>query len=105
MIIVKLRGKSYDPSRLEENSKIVRKWFVIKQIRKEQLHGKYHVIEDCEEVIESYNQIINTVSTETKSFYDTYLNETWKETYPIMKDVSSFEKIRPCDGTEFCMLI
>ena len=105
MIVVKLRGKSYDPNRLEENSKIVRKWFVIKQIQKKEIQGKYHVIEDCDLINEEYDQIIDTVSTETKLFYDTYLNESWKETYPIMKDVSSFEKIRPHDGTEFCMLI
>ena len=105
MIVVKLLGKVYAPNSLEENSKIVRKWYVLKQIRKEKIEGKYHVIKNCSQIEEEYNKVINTVSNETKLFYETYLAENWKETYPIMKDVSSYEKIRPCDGTEFCLLI
>ena len=42
--------------------------------------------------------------SKTRESYMEYINEHWKETHPIMKDVSSFEKIRPSDGVEFCIL-
>ena len=41
---------------------------------------------------------------ETKNHYKKYISENWETTHPIMKDVSSFEKIRPKDGVEFCIL-
>ena len=55
MIVIKLLGKSYDPSELEANSKIVRKWYVIKQVQKTEIIGKYHVIKNCNQVCEDYN--------------------------------------------------
>ena len=42
--------------------------------------------------------------SKTKKHYENYIAENWKNTHPIMKDVSSFEKIRPKDGIEFCIL-
>ena len=41
---------------------------------------------------------------ETRKHYEAYINENWEQTFPIMKDVSSFEKIRPKNGIEFCIL-
>ena len=105
MKIVKLIGKKYEEAELEENSKIVRKWLVIKQLRKEELTGKYHNIDDCDKVTKTFEEMINQIDLETKNFYMKYINENWKETHPIMKNVSAYAKIRPEDGTEFCILI
>ena len=105
MKIVKLIGKIYNVAELEENSKIVRKWLIIKQLKKEELLGKYHCIENCEEITRIYDDMINKTDSETRNFYTKYINENWKETHPIMKDVSAYAKIRPEDGTEFCILI
>ena len=105
MKVIKLLGKKYDVTELEQNSKIVRKWYVIKQINKENIDGKYHVIENHQLIEETYNELIAKTDAETKTFYEKYLDENWKETYPIMKDVSAYSKIRPADGTEFCLLI
>ena len=41
---------------------------------------------------------------ETREHYEEYVQENWKDTHPIIKDVSSFEKIRPKDGVEMCIL-
>ena len=42
--------------------------------------------------------------SEVREHYEKYIEEDWRATHPIMKDVSSFEKIRPKDGIEFCIL-
>lgn len=105
MRIVKLIGKKYDAEKLEENSKIVRKWLVIKQINKEELTRKYYDIEDCDKISKVYEETISKIDPETRSFYAKYIEENWRETHPIMKDVSAYAKIRPEDGTEFCILI
>ena len=105
MIVVKIQGKLYKPDEIERNSKIVRKWFILKQINKEEIIGKYHTIENCTKIEEQYIKAIESVNEKDKIFYEKYLQENWKETHPILKDVSSYEKIRPHDGVEFCMLI
>ena len=105
MKVVKLLGKVYNEDELEQNSKIVRKWFIIRQIKKEPINGKYHTIEDCTKINNEYENLFQKLKEEDKNFYEKYLNENWKETFPIMKDVSSFKKIRPEDGTEFCLFI
>lgn len=105
MKIVKLVGKRYNKNELEENSKIVRKWYIIKQIKKEEIIGKYHEIENVDDISRTYEELMKKTDNETKEFYQKYINENWKETYPIMKDVSAYAKIRPSDGTEFCLLI
>ena len=43
-------------------------------------------------------------SNEEKEHYRKHINENWKDTHPIMKNVSSYGKIRPKDGIEFCIL-
>ena len=48
--------------------------------------------------------MISKCTKEEKEHYQRYINENWRYTHPIMKDVSSFEKIRPKDGVEFCIL-
>ena len=105
MKVVKLIGKRYEVNELEENSKIVRKWLVIKKLKKETLDEKYYTIEDCKNVTKLFNEMIMEVDVETRKFYQDYIDESWKETFPIMKDVSAYAKIRPTDGTEFCILI
>lgn len=105
MKVIKLLGKVYDADKLEENSKIVRMWLIVKQIKKEDITGKHHTIADCNKVIEEYKTSLLNVKEEDRKFYEKYLNENWRETHPIMKDVSSFKKIRPTDGTEFCVMI
>ena len=105
MKIVKIIGKKYDVRELEENSKIIRKWFVIKQLKKEELVEKYYEIKDPTEVTKMYEEMIQKADNDTKKFYQAYIEENWKETFPIMRDVSAFAKIRPNDGTEFCLLI
>ena len=45
------------------------------------------------------------VKSEDRDSYETHVNENWKETFPMMKDVSRFAKIRPEDGVEFCIMI
>ena len=105
MIVVKILGKVYNPDEIEHNSKIVRKWFVLKQVNKERIVGKYHTIEDCTIIEKLYTEAIESVCKADRDFYEKYLQENWKETHPILKDVSSYEKIRPKDGIEFCMLI
>ena len=104
MLVVKILGKRYDKNELEQNSIIVRKWFICKQLEKEEIVGKHHVITDIPEVEKRYEDLIQKQNAETRDFYNEYLNESFQSTYPLMKDVSSFEKIRPEDGTEFCIL-
>ena len=41
---------------------------------------------------------------DVRKHYENYIRENWRCTHPIMKDVSSYEKIRPADGVEFCIL-
>ena len=68
MIVIKLQGKSYESAQLEANSKIVKMWYVLKQVRKEKIIGKYHTIEDCDRVMDEYNEIIGTVDPDTRKF-------------------------------------
>ena len=105
MKIVKIVGKSYNEDELEENSKTIRKWYVIKQLKKEEIAGKYHEIQNVEEIKRTYEKLMTGVDEATRKFYQEYIKENWKETYPIMKNVSSYAKIRPDDGIEFCLLI
>ena len=105
MKIIKILNKTYDEKEIENNSKTVRKWFIIKQIKKEELSEKYYTIENVDKVDSEYKEIIGTISEDTREFYGKYLDENWKETFPIMKDVSRYQKIRPTDGVEFCILI
>ena len=105
MIIVKLIGKRYEVEELEENSKVVRKWLIIKKLKKEKIDEKYYTIQDCTHVTKLFDEMTRELDDETKKFYCDYVKENWKETFPIMKDVSSYAKIRPADGTEFCILI
>ena len=105
MKIVKLIGKRYEVNELEENSKVVRKWLVVKKLKKENLDKKYYSIQNIEEVTKLFDDMIAKLDEETREFYMNYIKESWKETFPIMKDVSAYAKIRPTDGTEFCILI
>ena len=105
MKVIKILGKKYEKNELEANSVIIRKWLACKQMEKVEIHGKYHVIENVEVVEKKYNELLAKAGTENKKFYEEYLAENWKNTFPIMRDVSSFEKIRPEDGVEFCILI
>lgn len=105
MIIVKLIGKRYDVDELEENSKVVRKWLVLKKLKKEKINEKYYAIQDCTHVTKTFDDMIKELDEEDRKFYNDYIKENWKETFPIMKDVSAYAKIRPTDGTEFCILI
>ena len=105
MKIVKLIGKKYEVDKLEENSKVVRKWLIIKKLKQESLVDKYYTIQNEEEVTKLFDDMVAKLDAETREFYMNYINESWKETFPIMKDVSAYDKIRPTDGTEFCILI
>ena len=105
MRVVKIIGKKYEVKELEENSKIVRKWLVIKKLRGEEIVGKHHIIDNWEEVTKIYEEMVSKLENEDKDFYKKYMDENWKETVPIMKDVSAYAKIRPKDGVEFCVLI
>ena len=105
MKIVKIIGKKYSPDELETNSKIIRKWLSIAQIKKKDISDKYHQIEDIEAIEKEYETCLSTLNEEQKAYYKNYLAENWKETFPIMKDVSKYERIRPNDGIEFCVLL
>ena len=48
---------------------------------------------------------MKTIKPEEKVGYEKHVSENWKDTFPIMRDVSRFEKVRPEDGIEFCILI
>ena len=58
-----------------------------------------------ESYIFRFDMKITKCDKSTKEFYEEYLRENWKLTFPIMKDVSYFHKIRPDDGVEFCIMI
>ena len=105
MKVIKIIGKEYSPDEIEINSRIVRKWISAAQILKKNIDDKYHVINDIEKVEKEYETCLNLLSEEDKKFYEQYISENWKETFPIMKDVSKFEKVRPKDGVEFCVLL
>ena len=105
MKVIKLVGKEYRKDEVAKNALIVKKWFVIQQIGKKDMSNKYHNISVPENVEIEYNKAIKTCDEQTQKFYTEYINENWKETFPIIKDVSSFDKIRPADGVEFCILI
>ena len=105
MKIIKIVGKEYSPEEIETNSKIIRKWISIAQIQKKDINEKYHQINNIEEVEVEYEKCLSKLNEQDKKFYTEYLNETWQNTFPIMKDVSRFAKIRPKDGVEFCVLI
>ena len=105
MKIVKIKGKEYKKDEVAQNALIVKKWFVIQQIMKNDISEKYHIIEKPENIDTEYISVLKTCEEKKRLFYIEYINENWKETFPIMKDVSSFEKIRPKDGVEFCILI
>ena len=105
MKIIKIIGKVYSPDEIEANSRIVRKWLSTAQILKKNICGKYHEINDIEKVEKEYEACLSTLSEDDKKHYLQYIAENWKETFPIMKDVSRFEKVRPSDGVEFCVLL
>ena len=105
MKIIKIIGKEYLPNEIEMNSKVVRKWISIAQILKKDISEKYHHIENVEEVETEYEKCLSKLNEQDKKFYTEYLNEPWQNTFPIMKDVSRFAKVRPNDGVEFCVLL
>ena len=105
MKIIKIIGKKYSQNEIETNSKIVRKWLSSAQILKKDISGKYHEIENVEETEKEYEKCFSTLNEEDKKYYSHYIAENWKETFPIMKDVSRFEKVRPDNGVEFCVLL
>ena len=105
MKVIKILNIKYKSDEIEANSKIIRKWLIIKQVKKEKLIGKYHQIDSIEKVEAEYKEIYGTLSEENQEFYRKYLNENWTETHPIMKDVSRYSKIRPDDGIEFCVMV
>ena len=105
MKVIKIVGKKYDKKEIEANSKIIRKWYIIKQIDKEEIIGKYHQIINIKEIEDRYHKEMQKADECSKRYYEEYINENMVETYPIMKDVSSFGKIRPDDGVEFCLFI
>ena len=51
MIVVKIKGKKYVEEEREQNSKIIRKWFINRCIAKTKFEEKYYCIEDVNEVI------------------------------------------------------
>ena len=50
MLVIKIAGKKYLKEELEENSKIVRKWFAVKCMEKFTFADKYYCIENIEAV-------------------------------------------------------
>ena len=105
MKVIKIIGKKYDRNELEINSKIIRKWLSVAQIMKKDISDKYHQIMNIEEVEKEYELCLGTLNEEQKTYYKNYIAENWKETFPIMKDVSKYERVRPNDGIEFCVLL
>ena len=105
MKIIKIIGKEYLPNEIEMNSKIIRKWISVAQILKKDISEKYHQINNIEEVENEYEECLSKLNEQDKKFYTEYLNESWQNTFPIMKDVSRFAKVRPSDGVEFCVLL
>ena len=105
MKIIKIIGKEYSPNEIETNSKIIRKWLSTAQILKRDISGKYHEINNVEEIEKEYETCFTSLNKEDKEYYAQYISENWKDTFPIMKDVSRFKKVRPNDGVEFCVLL
>ena len=105
MKVIKIIGKKYSPDELEANSKIIRKWLSIAQIKKKDISDKYHQIMDTAAVEKEYETCLGTLNEELKAYYINYIAENWQETFPIMKDVSKYERVRPNDGIEFCVLL
>ena len=50
MIIVKIIGKKYSKEELQENSKLIRKWFVIQCKMKKDLSEKYYNISENDDI-------------------------------------------------------
>ena len=105
MKVIKIIGKKYSPDELETNSKIIRKWLSIAQIKKTDISGKYHQIMNTDAVEKEYKICLGTLNDEQKAYYKNYISENWQETFPIMRDVSKYERVRPNDGIEFCVLL
>ena len=105
MKVIKIVGKEYVPEENEKNSRIIRKWISVAQILKKDISEKYHQINNIEEVETEYEKCVSKLNEQDKKFYNEYLNESWLNTFPIMKDVSRFAKVRPDDGVEFCVLL
>ena len=105
MKVIKIVGKKYVPEEIETNSRIIRKWISVAQILKKDISEKYHQINNIEEVETEYEKCVSKLNEQDKKFYNEYLNESWLNTFPIMKDVSRFAKVRPDDGVEFCVLL
>ena len=103
MKIIKIKGKVYCKSEVENNAKIVKKWFVIKQVNNCTFEDKYYCIESIEEIEKEYEKIMKGLDKEKREFYEEYMKENMLETFPIIKDVSSYHKIRPDDGVEYCI--
>ena len=103
MKIVKILGKIYSKDEVENNAKIVKKWFVIKQINNCTFEEKYYCIENVENIEKEYEKAMEKLDKEKREFYEEYMRENMKETFPIIKDVSSYHKIRPDDGVEYCI--
>ena len=104
MKIIKILGKVYNKSEVENNAKIVKKWFVIEQVKNCTFEEKYYCIDNVENIEKEYEKVMEKLDKEKREFYEEYMRETMKETFPIIKDVSSFYKIRPEDGVEYCIL-
>ena len=51
MIVVKIKGLEYVESEREQNSKIIRKWFINRCIANKDFDEKYYCIENIETVI------------------------------------------------------
>ena len=105
MKVIKIIGKKYDRNEIEANAKIIKKWYVIQQIKKTNLDGKYHEIGNIDHMETEFMTLMKQLNNETRQFYNDYIDEKWQLSHPIMSDVSRFEKIRPKDGVEFCLYI
>ena len=105
MKVIKIVGKKYDTNEIESNAKVVKKWYVIQQVKKIELSGKYHEIGNIQQIENEYEMILGKMNKADKKFYQNYIEEKWQLSHPIMSDVSRFEKIRPADGVEFCLYV
>ena len=105
MKVIKIIGKKYRKEEVEENALIVKKWYIIQQIKKNDLQGKYHEIKNVEENESEFVTLFNNLGKNDQRFYQDYLDEKWQLSHPMMSDVSRFEKVRPSDGIEFCLYV
>ena len=103
MKVIKIMGKVYCKNEVENNAKIVKKWFVIEQIKNCTFEEKYYCIDNVESIEKEYEEAMKKLDKDRREFYEEYMRETMRETFPIIKDVSSFHKIRPSDGVEYCI--